>query len=413
VSADGVDRAAIGTAEGVREGAVTPLDRAPGTGDSRSAPEPTGGRPGRIFISYRREETAYPAGWLYDRLTDHFGSGQVFKDVDSIRLGDDFVEVIRHAVGSCDVLLALIGDKWLTVVDDHGRRRLDDPDDFVRLEIEAALTRGVRVIPILVDDGRMPEADEVPESMAGLIRRQALELSPSRFDVDASRLLRVLDWTLAEVRTANETAAADAAPVAAATPTSAPAAPAPLAAEVMDGDPVAGHDRQARRRWYLGAAAAVVTLAVAVAGIAWVSSRSSSSSADAKASGSTGTGGIEVDSTPNTSSDGLRVSGLAATARHEAPALGDTVTVSYSLTNVRSAPMRLTSTFVGARNSEDDNKDTEEINQGVVLAPGATIRAQGRVFLDQAGTWRMWPCYELPGGGQCPDEWQELSILVR
>src|SRR5205823_1048963 len=72
---------------------------------------------GRIFISYRRDETAYPAGWLFDRLAQHFGAGQIFKDVDSIELGDDFVEVITGAVGSCDVLLALIGEKWLTVTD--------------------------------------------------------------------------------------------------------------------------------------------------------------------------------------------------------------------------------------------------------------------------------------------------------
>ncbi len=157
---------------------------------------------GRIFISYRREETAYPAGWLYDRLADRFGSGQVFKDVDSIQLGDDFVEVITAAVGSCDVLLALIGDEWLTITDEHGRRRLDNPDDFVRLEIEAALTREVRVIPILVDGARMPHEDELPDSLAKLVRRQALELSPARFDFDTSRLLKVLDWTLAEARTA-------------------------------------------------------------------------------------------------------------------------------------------------------------------------------------------------------------------
>ena len=164
--------------------------------------------PGRIFISYRREETAYPAGWLYDRLADRYGGGQIFKDVDSIELGDDFVEVITSAVGSCDVLLALVGDQWLTITDADGRRRLDDPDDFVRLEIEAALTRNVRVIPILVDGARMPRAEELPPSLAGLVRRQALELSPTRFDFDTSRLLKVLDKTLAEVRTAHDTAAA-------------------------------------------------------------------------------------------------------------------------------------------------------------------------------------------------------------
>ncbi len=160
----------------------------------------TPGASGRIFISYRREETAYPAGWLFDRLADHLGAGQVFKDVDSIQLGDDFVEVITTAVGSCDVLLALIGDEWLTIADEDGRRRLDSPEDFVRLEIETALTRNVLVIPILVEGARMPRADELPASLAKLVRRQALELSPSRFDFDTSRLLRVLDRTLTRVR---------------------------------------------------------------------------------------------------------------------------------------------------------------------------------------------------------------------
>src|SRR5829696_2996673 len=156
--------------------------------------------PGRIFISYRREDTAYPAGWLYDRLADRYGGGQVFKDVDSIELGDNFVEVITSAVGSCDVLLALIGPQWLTITDGQGRRRLDSSDDFVRLEIQAALTRKVLVIPILVDEARMPRAEQLPDSLAGLVHRQALELSPARFAVDTGRLLRVLDKTLGQVQ---------------------------------------------------------------------------------------------------------------------------------------------------------------------------------------------------------------------
>ena len=150
-----------------------------------------------------RQETAYPAGWLSDRLADRFGGGQVFKDVDSIQLGDDFVEVITRAVGSCDVLLALIGDRWLTITDMDGQPRLDDPDDFVRLEIEAALARNVRIIPILVDGANMPRGDELPASLAGLVRRQALELSPNRFEYDLGRLV-VLDTTLAEVRTTQD-----------------------------------------------------------------------------------------------------------------------------------------------------------------------------------------------------------------
>src|SRR6266508_3378311 len=153
---------------------------------------------GRIFISYRREEAAYPAGWLFDRLADSYGKGQIFKDVDNIELGEDFVERITAAVGSCDVLLALIGPQWLTIADERGQRRLDSSDDFVRLEIEAALTRKVLVIPILVEGASMPDVDQLPPSLAKLVRRQALELSPNRFEFDTGRLLKVLDKTLAE-----------------------------------------------------------------------------------------------------------------------------------------------------------------------------------------------------------------------
>lgn len=151
---------------------------------------------GRIFVSYRRDDSAYPSGWLFDKLAQHFGPEQVFKDIDSIQLGDDFVEVVTAAVERCDVLLALIGRRWLTITDEDGRRRLDNPSDFVRLEIEAAITRNVRIIPILVDGARMPRADDLPPSLARLARRQALELSPANFTRDVSRLLKVLERTL-------------------------------------------------------------------------------------------------------------------------------------------------------------------------------------------------------------------------
>jgi TIR domain len=168
--------------------------------------------PNRIFMSYRRQETEYPAGWLFDRLAEHFRGAEVFKDVDSIEPGDDFVDVITRAVESCDVLLALIGDRWLTMTDGEGRRRIDDPDDYVRVEIEAALSRNVRVVPILVYGAKMPRAHDLPDSLAGLVRRQALELTATRFDEDLTRLLKVLDRTLAEVRdrpAINGTAVAD------------------------------------------------------------------------------------------------------------------------------------------------------------------------------------------------------------
>jgi hypothetical protein len=153
---------------------------------------------GRIFISYRREETAWQAGWLFNNLADRFGRGQIFKDIDSVEPGANWPEAITSAVASCDVLLALIGEQWLTITDEHGRPRLDNPKDFVRLEIEAALTRNVRVIPILIAGTRMPAEDQLPPSLAKLAHRQALELTPSHFEFDTSRLHKVLERSLAD-----------------------------------------------------------------------------------------------------------------------------------------------------------------------------------------------------------------------
>jgi hypothetical protein len=396
---------------------------------------------GRIFISYRREETAYPAGWLYDRLADRFGGGQVFKDVDSIQLGDDFVEVIARAVGSCDVLLALIGDAWLTVTDEHGRRRLDDPDDFVRLEIEAALTRKVRVIPILVDGAGMPRADELPDSLVKLVRRQALELSPSRFEFDTSRLLKVLDWTLAEVRTAQDDGVSKVAPAGTApdpsttevqeaperreqagqsrTPSIPPAAPAPRGGARPASDRGEPPDKlrgrfSTRARILAGVGVGVVLILLVVAIVA--NSQTTPSPAE-NATDQQGTtqagGGIEVDSTPVTSGDGIRLTGLEAVSRNNPPLVGDTISVSYSLTNVGKQRIQLEYTFVGARNAANDRKDTEDMNEGRVLAPGETVDAQGRVFLDSVGTWQLWPCYVLSGERFCPDKWQAFFVLAK
>jgi TIR domain len=113
---------------------------------------------GRVFISYRRQESSGLAGRLYDRLAARFGDDRVFMDVDTIALGVDFAEVISQVVSSCEVLLAVIGPRWLTVTDEDGRRRLDDPDDLVRLEIAAALKRDIRVIPVLSRGHRFPAA---------------------------------------------------------------------------------------------------------------------------------------------------------------------------------------------------------------------------------------------------------------
>jgi TIR domain len=117
---------------------------------------------GGVVISYRRQETSGMAGRLYDRLAARFGDDQVVMDLDTIALGVDFAEVITQAVGTCQVLLASIGPRWLTATDEGGRRRLDDPDDIVRLEIAAALERDIRVIPILSrgDDAAPPGAPQ-------------------------------------------------------------------------------------------------------------------------------------------------------------------------------------------------------------------------------------------------------------
>jgi glycerophosphoryl diester phosphodiesterase len=153
----------------------------------------------RVFISYRRQETAWPARQLYDVLVAELGANRVFKDVDNIEPGDDFVERIQSAVGSCQVLLALIGPRWLTITDAKGERRLDDPEDFVRLEVETALSRDdVRVIPILVDDAKMPRPQDLPTELAALTRRQAVEINP--VDFDTRRLMRVLNDTFKDVR---------------------------------------------------------------------------------------------------------------------------------------------------------------------------------------------------------------------
>jgi hypothetical protein len=147
----------------------------------------------RIFISYRREDASAYAGRLYDRLSAHYGRERIFMDVDSIEPGADFGEAIEQTVASCDVFIAVIGKHWLDSQDAEGARRLDSPDDFVRLEISTALGRKIRVIPLLVANARMPRSDELPDPMKLLARRNAFEVSDVGFHENVSRLLEVLD----------------------------------------------------------------------------------------------------------------------------------------------------------------------------------------------------------------------------
>jgi tetratricopeptide (TPR) repeat protein len=148
----------------------------------------------KIFISYRRDDSAAHAGRLFDRLENHFGQGQVFMDVDNIKPGLDFIQVVEQAVGVCDGLIAVIGREWLSASDPAGTgaRRIDDPADLVRLEIASALEREIAVIPVLVQGARMPRRADLPENLKGLANRNALEVSDGRFRTDITPLIEAL-----------------------------------------------------------------------------------------------------------------------------------------------------------------------------------------------------------------------------
>jgi TIR domain/Sel1 repeat len=154
---------------------------------------------GKIFISYRREDSSAWAGRLYDRLSAHFAQSQIFMDVD-IDLGINFAEEIEKSVGSCDVFIAVIGRHWLTSVDEEGRRRLDSPRDFVRLEIGTALKRGIRVIPVLVEGVSMRQFNQLPEDLKSLTLRNALNVNHDRFGVDADRLIQAVERVLEDAQ---------------------------------------------------------------------------------------------------------------------------------------------------------------------------------------------------------------------
>jgi hypothetical protein len=182
----------------------------------------------RIFISYRRDDSRGYAGRLQGDLSRRYSEEHVFRDVE-IPPGADFGEYITSLVDKCNVVLAIIGPSWLDARDREGERRIDNPDDWVRLEIERALARdGVEVIPVLVDGARLPPREELPESLLALRRRNAFELSDRRWDYDVAQLGQHLDGVLRgtsalHVRPAEMSTTPTATPVAAPTPAPAPA----------------------------------------------------------------------------------------------------------------------------------------------------------------------------------------------
>jgi TIR domain len=145
-----------------------------------------------IFINYRRDDTAAVAGRIFDRLLVDFDRDELFIDVDAIAPGQDFVKALEHRVAKCNAFVAVIGRGWAEAAEADGQLRLHDPRDYVRIELEAALARGVPVIPVLVDGAKMPKEAQLPESLKALTRRQAVELSHSRFASDAGTLTEAL-----------------------------------------------------------------------------------------------------------------------------------------------------------------------------------------------------------------------------
>lgn len=146
-----------------------------------------------IFISYRRQDSQSAAGRLADHLREHMADVPIFRDVETIEPGVDFVEAIGRALESCGILLAIIGPRWSTMTDATGRRRLDDPGDYARLEIATALKRSdVRVIPVLVEGAEMPGSDALPDELKPLARRNAIELTDRRWEFDVSTLIDTL-----------------------------------------------------------------------------------------------------------------------------------------------------------------------------------------------------------------------------
>ena len=145
----------------------------------------------RIFLSYRRADTATYAKRIYDRLSADFGSDAVFMDVVTIAPGAKFGVVIEDAVSKCDVLLAMIGLTWLTATDESGRR-LGHPEDLVRIEITSALARDVLVIPLLLQGAAMPNRQELPVALADLAQRNALEMHDASWEFDIAKLERAV-----------------------------------------------------------------------------------------------------------------------------------------------------------------------------------------------------------------------------
>jgi hypothetical protein len=153
-----------------------------------------------VVVSFRREDTPAHAGRLYEDLASELGPERVLSEVGTIEFAEDLDEHVQRRIETADALLVLIGPHWLGAKDLDGTRRLDDPSDFVRLEIEHALRRELRVIPVLVGGASMPTEEELPPALAPLAHRHAVELTDSSWGLDAARLVAALSRLLGQTR---------------------------------------------------------------------------------------------------------------------------------------------------------------------------------------------------------------------
>ena len=151
----------------------------------------------KLFFSYRRVDSPDTTARIYERLVDRFGKKNIFKDIDSIGLGLDFRKKISDSVQKCDVILAIIGTEWLFCNDEKDNRRLDDPNDYVRIELEVGLERDIHVIPVLINHANIPAEIELPDSLKQLAYRNAAIIRPEPdFNTDVNRLIRKLEEIL-------------------------------------------------------------------------------------------------------------------------------------------------------------------------------------------------------------------------
>jgi hypothetical protein len=152
----------------------------------------------KIFISYRREDSAYATGFIRDQLVAALPGSEVFFDVDSIPYGVDFRAHLEGCVAVCDYLVVVIGKRWLTVCNGEGQRRLDNPNDAVRVEVETALNRGIPLIPVFLDGMDVPAPDQFPDSLRGVVDRNAIFVRPPPdFNQDVSKLVQSLKRQIA------------------------------------------------------------------------------------------------------------------------------------------------------------------------------------------------------------------------